>query len=87
MTGYTDIFVAPVPQSKSADYRRLAELSAHVWREHGALSYVELEADDAKRGKWTSFPQSVDLRDDEFVVAALITYRSRAHRDVSMRRP
>ena len=81
MTGYTDIFVAPVPQSKSADYRRLAELSAHVWREHGALSYVELEADDAKRGKWTSFPQSVDLRDDEFVVAALITYRSRAHRD------
>jgi uncharacterized glyoxalase superfamily protein PhnB/uncharacterized protein YbaA (DUF1428 family) len=81
MTGYTDIFVIPVPEQKTADYRKLAELSAKVWREHGALSYAEVEADDVKPGKWTSFPQSVDLKDDEFVIVALITYRSRAHRD------
>jgi PhnB protein len=81
MTGYTDIFVIPVPQHKNADYKKLAELAAKVWREHGALSYVELEADDVKPGQWTSFPQSVDLKDGEFVIVALITYRSRAHRD------
>jgi uncharacterized glyoxalase superfamily protein PhnB/uncharacterized protein YbaA (DUF1428 family) len=81
MTGYTDIFVMPVPKQKTADYKKIAELSAKVWREHGALSYVEVAADDVKPGKWTSFPQSVDLKDDEFVVVALITYRSRAHRD------
>ena len=81
MSTYTDLFVIPVPKQKISDYRQLAELSAVVWREHGALSYVEVEADDVKPGKVTSFPQSVDLRDDEFVVVAVITYRSRAHRD------
>jgi len=81
MTGYTDIFVIPVPQQKTADYKKLADVAAKVWREHGALSYVEVEADDAKRGTWTSFPQSVDLKDGEFVVVALVSYRSRAHRD------
>jgi PhnB protein len=81
MTGYTDIFVIPVPKQKTADYKKVAGLSAKVWREHGALSYVEVEADDVKPGKWTSFPRSVDLKDDEFVVVGLVTYRSRAHRD------
>jgi uncharacterized protein YbaA (DUF1428 family) len=78
---YTDIFVMPVLKNKSDDYRKIAELSAKVWREHGAVSYVEVEADDAKSGKLTSFPQSVDLKADEFVIVALITYRSREHRD------
>jgi uncharacterized glyoxalase superfamily protein PhnB/uncharacterized protein YbaA (DUF1428 family) len=81
MTGYTDVFVIPVPRQRTADYKKMAELSAKVWREHGALSYVELEADDAKPGKVTSFPQSVALKDGEFVAVGLVTYRSRAHRD------
>lgn len=81
MTGYADVFVAPVRKEKSADYNAMAELSAQVWRDHGALSYVEVQADDVKSGKWTSFPQSVDLKDDEFVVVAFVTYRSREHRD------
>jgi PhnB protein len=78
---YTDVFVTPVPKAKADAYRDLAELGATVWREHGALSYVELEADDVKPGKLTSFPQSVHLEDGEEVVVAVITYRSRAHRD------
>lgn len=78
---YTDVFVVPVPRQKSGEYKQLAELAARVWREHGALSYVEVEADDVKPGKWTSFPQSVQLKDGEFVVVSIITYRSRAHRD------
>lgn len=81
MTGYTDVFVVPVPKAKTAEYKALAELSAQVWREYGALSYVELQADDVQPGQWTSFPQSVDLKDDEFVVVSFITYRSREHRD------
>jgi PhnB protein len=81
MSTYTDIFVMPVPKGKTGDYRKLAELSAKVWGEHGALSYVEIEADDVAVGKWTSFPRSVDLQADEFVVVALVSYRSRAHRD------
>lgn len=78
---YTDIFVIPVPKQKMSAYRKLAETSANVWREHGALSYVEVEADDAQPGKLTSFPQSVALEAGEVVIVAIIVYRSRAHRD------
>jgi PhnB protein len=81
MSSYVDLVITPVPEAKLGDYRRLAEMSAQVWREHGALSYVELEADDAKPGKVTSFPQSVALEAGETVIVAMITYRSRAHRD------
>lgn len=78
---YTDVWVVPVPKGKTAEYKKMAELGARVWREHGASTYVELEADDVKSGKLTSFPQSVKLEDGEFVVVAFVTYRDRAHRD------
>ena len=30
MTGYTDVFVIPVPKQKTADYKKMAELSART---------------------------------------------------------
>jgi len=81
MSRYVDGFIVPVPKDKLADYRRLARKAGKVWREHGALDYVECVADDVQSGKWTSFPQSVKLKADEVVVFAWITYKSRAHRD------
>src|SRR6266446_481417 len=81
MSNYVDVFVVPVPNKNITAYRTQAELFAKVWREHGALSCIEMEADDAPRGKITSFPQSVDLKPDETVFVGIITYRSRAHRD------
>jgi uncharacterized protein YbaA (DUF1428 family) len=62
-------------------YRAQAEKAGKVWREHGALDYKECIADDVKVGKWTSFPQSVDLKAGETVVFSYIVYKSRAHRD------
>ena len=41
----------------------------------------ECVADDVKPGKITSFPQAVQLKDDETVVFSWITYRSREERD------
>jgi uncharacterized protein YbaA (DUF1428 family) len=38
-------------------------------------------ADDVKRGKYTSFPQSVNLKPNEVVWFSWIVYRSRRHRD------
>lgn len=78
---YVDGFVVPVPTANLDAYRRMARLAARVWREHGALEYVECVADDVKPGKSTSFPQSVKLKPNETVVFAYIVYKSRAHRD------
>jgi uncharacterized protein YbaA (DUF1428 family) len=71
----------PVPKKKLQAYRRLAHKAGKVWREHGALAYVESVADDVKPGKYTSFPQSVKLKKDETVIFAYIVYKSRAQRD------
>jgi uncharacterized protein YbaA (DUF1428 family) len=78
---YVDGFVVPVPRAKVEDYRRMAANAGTVWREHGALAFVECLADDVKPGKWTSFPQAVDLKEDETVVFSYIVYSSRAERD------
>ena len=66
------------------DYKKSAQLGCQVWMEHGALSYVETFADDVAEGELTSFPRAVLLKDDEIVVFAWATYKSRAHRDEVM---
>ncbi len=78
---YVDGFVVPVPKKSVAAYRKLAKLAAKVWREHGAVEYVEAIADDVKVGKWTSFPRSVKLKPSETVFFSWIVYKSRKHRD------
>lgn len=78
---YVDGFIVPVPKKNVAAYRRMAQKAGKVWREHGALEYIECVADDVKPGKHTSFPQSVKLKPAETVVFAYIVYKSRADRD------
>lgn len=81
MAHYVDGFVVPVPLHNLDAYRRMAEQAGKIWMEHGALEYWEGTADDVKPGKVTSFPQSVQLKDDEVVVFSWILYDSREHRD------
>ena len=81
MAYYVDGFVIPVPEKSLDAYKRLAQMCARIWMEYGALEVTECVADDVKPGKWTSFPQSVDLKKGEVVVFAYIVYKSRAQRD------
>jgi uncharacterized protein YbaA (DUF1428 family) len=78
---YVDGFILAVPKKNLAAYKRIATKAGKVWMEHGALAYRECVAEDVKKGKLTSFPQSVKLKTDEVVVFSWITYKSRAHRD------
>ena len=73
--------IVPVPKKSLNAYRAIARKAGKVWREHGALDYRECVAEDVKKGKWTSFPQSVKLKPNETVVFSWITYKSRKHRD------
>lgn len=78
---YVDGFVLPVPIKNLAAYKKMSRKMGKVWREHGAIGYVETIADDVKPGKLTSFPQSVKLKAGETVIFSWIVYKSRAHRD------
>jgi uncharacterized protein YbaA (DUF1428 family) len=81
MSRYIAGFVLPVPRKNAAAYRRMARTAGRIWREHGALEYVECIGDDVKPGKLTSCPQSVKLKRNEAVWFSWIVYKSRAHRD------
>jgi uncharacterized protein YbaA (DUF1428 family) len=81
MARYVDGFVVPVPKKKVEAYRRMAQKAGKIWREYGALEYIECVADDVKVGKRTSFPRSVKQKPGETVVFAYIVYKSRAQRD------
>jgi uncharacterized protein YbaA (DUF1428 family) len=78
---YVDGFIVPLPKKNIEAYREMARKSAALWQEHGALQFREYIAEDVKPGKITSFPQSVNLRDDETVVFSWVEYESRQHRD------
>jgi len=78
---YVDGFVLAVPRDKLDAYKEMARVGGTVWREHGALSFVECVEDDVKPGTLTSFPQAVKLEEGEVCVFSWITYASRADRD------
>ena len=78
---YVDGFVVPVPKKNIDAYRQFSERAGRVWKEHGALEYIECIGDDVKPGKVTSFPQAVKLEEDEIVVFSWIVYESREQRD------
>lgn len=81
MANYVDVYVLPVPKAKLDDYRKLAETVGPVWKEHGAIDYLEIVADDVKSGVLTSFPQAVKLEEGEVVVVGWVTFASREERD------
>jgi uncharacterized protein YbaA (DUF1428 family) len=70
----------------------MARKTGKIWREHGALEYIECVADDVTPGRLTWFPQaiksrqhgssiSVALKDGEVMVLSWIAYASRRGHD------
>ena len=81
---YVDGFVLAVPKDKIEEYRTIATTAGQVWKEHGALAFVECVGDDVPYGTLTSFPRAVQAKDDEVVVFSWIIYESREQRDAVM---
>lgn len=78
---YIDGFVLAVPANKLEEYEVLAKKVASVFKELGALEYVECISDDVEVGKLTSFPQAVMAKEDEKIIFSWITYASKEKRD------
>ena len=78
---YVDGFVLPVPKKNLQVYRGIAQKAGKVWREHGALQYVEAVGDDLVVKFGVSFTRTIKPKPGETVVISFIVYKSRAHRD------
>ena len=84
---YIDGFVVPVPTRKLDAYKKMARRAGKIWKEFGALEYVECIGDDVPWGKRTSFPRAVKMnRRSETVFFSYIVYKSRADRNRIMKK-
>lgn len=83
---YVDGFVLAVPKQNLDSYKAMAQKAGEIWKEYGALDYVECVADDVPYGELTSFPRAVQAKDDEIVVFSWATYKDRATRDAVMKK-
>jgi uncharacterized protein YbaA (DUF1428 family) len=78
---YVDGFVLPVPENNIKLYRSIAQKAGKIWKEHGALEYIEAAGDDLKCEFAVPFTKAVKLKDGEIPFFSFIVYKSRADRD------
>lgn len=78
---YVEGFVLPVPKDKFEAYKEMSRTIETIFRENGALDYVECLGDDVPYGTLTSFPRAVQARDDEVVIFAWVVYPDKVTRD------
>lgn len=78
---YVDGFILPVPKKNLDLYRSIARKAGKVWREHGALQYVEAAGDDLGPKFGISFTRTIKLKPGETVVISFIVFKSSADRD------
>jgi uncharacterized protein YbaA (DUF1428 family) len=83
---YVDGFVLAVPEKKLGAYRKIATLASKVWKEYGALEYVEAVSDDVPKGKITDFYGAVKAKKGEVIVFSYVVYKSRKHRDAVIKK-
>lgn len=81
MARYVDGFVIPIPKKNLKAYLRMARSASKIWKEYGALEYVECVGDDLKGGKMVPFPKMARVKPGETVVFSWVVYKSRAQRD------
>jgi len=78
---YIDAILIPVPKAKLDTYKRMSEEWGNAHLRHGALYYSDSIGDDVPVGKVTSWPQAVQLKDDEVIALAWVVYKNKADRD------
>lgn len=81
MSRYIDGFVLPLPKDKIEFYQAVATKCGAIWKEHGALEYIEAVGDDLDIKDLISFRTLAGTSPEETVVFAYIVYESREHRD------
>ena len=83
MAHYIDGFVLPIPRDRLNEYKRVVEAVAEIWKEHGALDYLEYVGDDLILEGTRSFADLVAATEDETIVFGWVVFDSREARDLA----
>jgi len=81
MPAYVDGFVIPIRKDNLAEYRRVARAAGKIWKEHGALAYMECVGDDMEAPGCTAFTKLAKAKSDETVLFSWAVFKTRAARD------
>jgi uncharacterized protein YbaA (DUF1428 family) len=81
MPRYADGFLLAVPKRKLEAYRAISRKAGKIWKEYGALEYIECVGDDLKVKMGLSFTKVGKVKPGEVVVFSWILYKSRADRN------
>ena len=81
MSPYLDVIVIPVPHAKLDVYKAMSAKWGEAHLRHGAMYFSDAISDDVQPGKLTSFPQSVQLEDDEVIAVSWVVYKNKDDRD------
>ncbi len=83
MKKYIDGFVIPITPDNLPQYEKAATLCSEIWKEHGALEYIEAVGDDlsAQGAEGRGAAEIFGAQPGETLVFAYIVYESREHRD------
>jgi uncharacterized protein YbaA (DUF1428 family) len=83
MANYVDGFVFPVPRDRLSEYMRVAEATAEIWKEHGALDYREFVGDALDLEGTRSFTDLLAATEHEAIVFGWVVFDSREARDLA----
>jgi uncharacterized protein YbaA (DUF1428 family) len=81
MGKYVDGFLIPVKPENIERYTEIARTAGEVWKEYGALEYIEAAGDDLEHEKMVSFKKSAGANEDETVIFSFIVFESKEERD------
>lgn len=81
MPNYVDGFVLSVPKDNIETYKRVAKKASKIWKEHGALAYIECMGDDMEVKDMLAFPKLAKTKEGEVVVFSWAMFKSRKDRD------
>ncbi len=80
MAQYIDGFVIPIKKKNISKYKKLAQFGCKAWMKHGAINYYECIGDDfVNHG--IGFKKMCQLKSDETVIFAFVTFKSKSHRN------
>lgn len=83
---YADLYLLPVPKKNLVKYKKLATTFGKMAREYGALDYRELKGDDLFPKQVVSFTKAIKPKSTEVLIAAVVDFKSRKHRDEVMKK-
>ena len=81
MPNYIDGFVFPIAKAHLEEYKTVAEKVAEIWKEYGALTYLEFLGDDLQAEGTASFIKTVEVKENEQLIFGWVVFSSKEIRD------